>query len=107
MKGPWDSIEEMNKIDNVVNMHVNCAGLFMSFVYIWKLLVPLCKYVGVVLDESNPSIETSKKMEIETSKEIETSEEIEIEISSSKNLHYYFKEPLYWDEVQQMFVTGN
>ena len=41
----WNSIEEMNKVDNVVRMHGNFAGLLMPFVYFWQLYVPLFKYV--------------------------------------------------------------
>ena len=38
---PWDSIEEMNKVDNVINMHVNLAGLLMSYTYIKQLTIPM------------------------------------------------------------------
>ena len=38
---PWDSIEEMNKVDNVVNMHAHFAGLFMTFTYIKQFLLPV------------------------------------------------------------------
>ena len=41
----WDSIEEMNKVDNVVNMHALFAGLFMTFVYIKQLLLPLTRNI--------------------------------------------------------------
>ena len=43
-KYSWDSIEEMNKFDNVVNMHALFAGLFMTFVYIKQLLLPIIRY---------------------------------------------------------------
>ena len=43
-KYSWDSIEEMNKVDNVVNMHALFAGLFMTFVYIKQLLLPIIRY---------------------------------------------------------------
>ena len=64
---PWNSIEEMNKVDNVVQMHAIFAVLFICFVAIWKCLLPQWKYVlsTPASAESNPSIETSKKIEIE------------------------------------------
>ena len=60
-------IEEINKIDNVVQMHAIFAVLFICFVAIWKFLLPQWKYVlsTPASAESNPSIETSKKIEIE------------------------------------------
>ena len=69
MKAPWDSIEEMNEIDNVVAMHVSFAGLFTCLVVIWKWLLPGWKYVlsTPASKESNPSIETTKKIENENS----------------------------------------
>ena len=39
-----DSIEEMNKVDNVVKMHAHFAGLFMSFAYIKQLWLPIIIY---------------------------------------------------------------
>ena len=65
----WNSIEEMNKAGNVVAMHAVFAFLFMFFVAIWKWLLPQWKYVlsTPASTESNPSIETSKKIEIENS----------------------------------------
>lgn len=39
-----DSVEEMNKIDNVVKMHALFAGLFMSSVYIKQLFLPIIIY---------------------------------------------------------------
>ena len=65
----WDSIEEMNRVDNVVNMHGVFAILFFCFVAIWKWVLPEWKYVMSTTEtkESNSSIETSKKIEIENS----------------------------------------
>ena len=62
MRDPWSSIEEMNKVDNVANMHGNFAVLFMSFVGIWKFLLLEWKYVMLTSSskELNPSIETIK-----------------------------------------------
>ena len=64
---PWNSIEEMNKVDNVVSMHVIFATLFMFFVGFWKFWLPQWKYVlsTPASTESKPSVETSKKIEIE------------------------------------------
>ena len=69
MHTPWNAIEEMNKVGNVVAMHAVFAFLFMCFVAIWKWLLPQWKYVlsTPTSTESNPSIETSKKIEIENS----------------------------------------
>ena len=69
MHTPWNSIEEMNKVGNVVYIHAIFAVLFMCFVAIWKCLLPQWKYVlsTPASTESNPSIETSKKIEIENS----------------------------------------
>ena len=66
---PWNSIEEMNKVGNVVAMHVVLAALFTCFAAIWKCLLPQWKYVLSTPEtkESNPSSETSKKIEIENS----------------------------------------
>merc|ERR1712150_89797 len=66
---PWNSIEEMNKVDNIFSMHAVFAALFMCFATIWKCLLPQWKYVlsTPASKESNPSIETSKKIEIENS----------------------------------------
>lgn len=66
MRYPWSSIEEMNKVDNVANMHGIFAALFMSFVGIWKFLLPELKFVMLTSSskELNPSIET---IEIEKS----------------------------------------
>ena len=66
---PWNSIEQMNKVGNVVAMHVILAALFMCFVVIWKCLLPQWKYVlsTPASTESKPSVETSKKIEIENS----------------------------------------
>ena len=65
----WDSIEEMNRVDNVVNMHGVFAILFLCFVAIWKWVLPGWKYVMSTTEtkESNSSIETSKKIKIENS----------------------------------------
>ena len=64
-----NSIEEMNKIDNVVQMHAIFAVLFICCVAIWKFLLPQWKYVlsTPASTESNPSTETNKKIEIENS----------------------------------------
>ena len=43
---PWHSIEDMNKIDNV-NWHVNLAGLFMSYVYMKQLMIPIMKWMSM------------------------------------------------------------
>ena len=66
---PWNSIEEMNKVDNILSMHAVFAALFVCFATIWKCLLPQWKYVmsTPASKESNPSIETSKKTEIENS----------------------------------------
>ena len=63
LKDPWDSIEEMNKVDKLANMHGTFAALFMSFVAIWKFLLPEWKYVmstpkSKESKESNSIIET-------------------------------------------------
>ena len=39
----WNSIEEMNNVDNVVKMHRNFAGLLMPSVYFWQLFIPMAK----------------------------------------------------------------
>ena len=39
----WNSIEEMNKVDNVVKMHRNFAGLCVPFVYFWQIIIPMTK----------------------------------------------------------------
>ena len=67
--GPWDSIEEINKVENVRTMHLIFATLFMCFNVIWKWLLPEWKYVLLTpaSKESNPSVETSKKIENENS----------------------------------------
>ena len=67
MNTPWDSIEELNKVNNVVAMHAIFAALFLCFVAIWKWALPEWKYVlsTPASTESNPSIDTSKKIEIE------------------------------------------
>ena len=69
MNTPWDSIEEINKVDNVVATHITFTVLFMCFAVIWKWLLPQWKYVLSTPEtkESNPSSETSKKIEIENS----------------------------------------
>ena len=69
IRTPWNSIEEMNKVGNVVAMHVVLAALFMCFVVIWKCLLPQWKYVlsTPASTESKPSVETSKEIEIENS----------------------------------------
>ena len=69
VKGPWDSIEEMNKIDNVVGMHVNFTALFMCLAVFWKWFLPGWKYVlsTPASKKSKPSAETSKKIEVENS----------------------------------------
>ena len=66
---PWNSIEDMNKVGNVVAMHVVLAALFTCFAVIWKCLLPQWKYVlsTPASTESKPSVETSKKIEIENS----------------------------------------
>ena len=73
---PWNSIEEMNKVDIVVSMHAIFAVLFMCFVAIWKCLLPQWKYVFLTpaTAESNTSIETSKEIEISPPKCSELSE---------------------------------
>ena len=65
----WNSIEEMNKVDNVVTMHAVFAALFMCFVTFWNCLLPQWKYVlsTPASTESKPSVETSKEIEIENS----------------------------------------
>ena len=69
MKTPWDSIEEMNKTDNVVAMHVSFTCLFVCLAVTWKWLLPGWKYVlsTPASKESKPSIEASKKIEVENS----------------------------------------
>ena len=39
----WNSIEEMNKVDNVVKMHRNFAGLCVPFVYFRQIVIPMTK----------------------------------------------------------------
>ena len=58
MKTPWDSIDEMNTVDNVVMAHKNFAGLFMSCMAFRKFLLPFTKYAETIptSKESNPSI---------------------------------------------------
>ena len=60
MRVPWNSIEEINKVDNVVNMHVIFAVLFILFAGMWKFLLPEWKCVMLTSSskELNPSIET-------------------------------------------------
>ena len=62
MKTPWDSIDEMNTVDNVVMMSRNFAVLFMLFMARGKFLEPFMKYVDSIhiCKELNPSIETIK-----------------------------------------------
>ena len=69
MNTPWDSIEEMNRVKTVVRMHGIFASLFICFVAIWKWVLPEWKYVMSTTEtkESNPSIESSKKIEIKNS----------------------------------------
>ena len=69
MHTPWNSIEEMNKVGNVVAMHVVLSALFTCFAAIWKCLLPQWKYVlsTPASKESKPIVETSKKIEIENS----------------------------------------
>ena len=40
----WNSIEEMNKVDNMVKMHRNFAGLCVPFVYFWQIIIPMTKF---------------------------------------------------------------
>ena len=65
MKTPWDSIDEMNTVDNVAMVHRNFAGLFMSCMAFGKFLLPFKKYAMSIptSKELNSSIETSMKME--------------------------------------------
>ena len=58
MKTPWDSIDEMNTVDNLVMVHRNFAGLFMSCMASGKFLLPFTKYAETIptSKESNPSI---------------------------------------------------
>jgi hypothetical protein len=69
MNSPWDSIEEMNKVVPVVAMHGIFTALFICFNVIWKWLLPEWNYVlsTPASKESNPRIETSKKIENENS----------------------------------------
>ena len=69
MRTSWNSIEEMNKVGNVVTMHGGFALLFMCFVVIWKCLLPHWKYVlsTPASTELKPNVETSKKIENENS----------------------------------------
>ena len=39
----WNSIEERNKVDNVVKMHRNFAGLCVPLVYFWQIIIPMTK----------------------------------------------------------------
>ena len=73
MKTPWDSIDEMNTVDNVAMVHRNFAGLFMSCMAFGKFLLPFKKYAMSIpkSKESNPSIETSMKIDSATLKYLE------------------------------------
>ena len=73
VKTPWDSIDEINTMDNVAMVHRNFAGLFMSCMAFGKFLLPFKKYAMSIpkSKELNPSIETSMKIENATLKYLE------------------------------------
>ena len=73
MKTPWDSIDEMNTVDNVAMVHRNFAGLFMSCMAFGKFLLPFTKYADSISTskELNPSIQISMKIESATLKYLE------------------------------------
>ena len=63
MKGPWDSFEELNKVDNAASMHKHFAFLFMFLAVFWKFLLPKWEYVLLTpksidwkSEESNPRL---------------------------------------------------
>ena len=69
MNAPWNSIKEMNRVETVVAMHVTFALMFLILSIIWKFLLPVWNYFlsTPAPKESNPSVETSKKIEVENS----------------------------------------
>ena len=69
MNAPWDSIKEMNRVETVVAMHVTFAFMFLILCIIWKFLLPVWNYFlsTPAPKKSNPSVETSKKIEVENS----------------------------------------
>ena len=66
---PWNSIENMNRFDTVVAMHVAFALIFMCLNVIGKVVLPAWNYFlsTPAPKESNPNVETSKKIEVENS----------------------------------------
>ena len=69
MKTSWDSIDEMNTVDNTAMMHRNFSGLIMSCMVFLKFLEPFIEYAMSIATskELYPSIEKSVKIEIESS----------------------------------------
>ena len=92
VKVPWNSIEEMNTLNIGAIMQGNFAVLFMSFMAFWKFLLPLMEYVLSLptSKESNPSIETSVKIEIENSPPKYSANRRSIAITGSRRLKNCF-----------------
>ena len=69
MKTSWDSIDEMNTVDNTAMMHRNFSGLIMSCMVFLKFLEPFIEYAMSIATskELYPSIEKSVKIKIESS----------------------------------------
>ena len=91
-KTPWNSIYERNTLDNVVLMQGNFAVLFMSFMAFWKFLLPFGIYAESILakKESNPSTETSVKIEIEKSPPKYSANKRSIAITGNRRLKNCF-----------------
>ena len=92
MKITWTSIDEMNTVDNVVIMSRNFAVIFMLFMALGKFLEPFGKYAESIpiSKESNPSIETSVKIEIENSPPKYSANERSKAITGSRRLKNCF-----------------
>ena len=69
MKTSWDSIDEINTVDNTAMMHRNFSGLIMSCMVFLKFLEPFIEYAMSIATskELYPSIEKSVKIKIESS----------------------------------------
>ena len=82
MKTPWDSIDEMNTVDNVVMVHKNFAGLFMSCMAFGKFLLPFTKYAESIptSKQLNPSVQTRMKIDSAPLKYSEISEATYVKI---------------------------
>ena len=92
VKVPWNSVDEMNTLDTGAIMQGNFAVLFVSFMAFWKFLLPFGKYAESILasKESNPSTETSVKIEIEKSPPKYSANKRSIAITGNRRLKNCF-----------------